>query len=285
MGGHNSDRIMRLRSLRNAAPGWVWVACCSACGHMAGLPVRQLLDQFGELYPVDAAMMKLRCTACDQGGQVTARLGRLCNPGCRNWRGRPNIDAGGEVGGSLSSYLQGGKARAACFCDRCPGAPFRHPDQVDRDRSEDVLQVRFGETDVSAPAQAAAADGLCVRALDAGVGSVAIPERRGLLVLARTLQRLKAFAHLQPDDARLAFGAGAMGAQRAWRAVPPGEAQLERHVLVRAGSRQPETFSLPAGQVTTLRSRSTWKAALVSPPLTRACQLGSSATGPTTVTP
>lgn len=78
---------MRLRSLRNAAPGWLWIACCGACGHMAGLPVRQLLDRFGELYPVDAALTKLRCTACDQGGQVTTRLARLCDPGCRHWRG------------------------------------------------------------------------------------------------------------------------------------------------------------------------------------------------------
>ena len=46
-----------------------------------------------------------------------------------------------------------------------------------------------------------------------------------------------------------------------------------------------EMLSLPAGQVTTLRSQSTPNAALVSPSSRRACQLGSSATGPTMVTP
>src|SRR6201993_2530174 len=46
-----------------------------------------------------------------------------------------------------------------------------------------------------------------------------------------------------------------------------------------------EMLSLPAGQVITLRSQSTWNAALVSPPSTRACQLVSAATGPTLVVP
>lgn len=59
----------------------------SACGHMAGLPMRLMLDRLGELYLVNAAMMKLRCTACNQRGQVTTRLARLCDPGCRHWKG------------------------------------------------------------------------------------------------------------------------------------------------------------------------------------------------------
>ena len=54
---------------------------------MASLPVRQLLDRFGELYLIDAAMTKLRCTARDGGSQVTARLACLCDPGCRHWKG------------------------------------------------------------------------------------------------------------------------------------------------------------------------------------------------------
>ena len=39
MDAHSSERTMRLRSVRNAAPGWLWIACCGACGHTAGLPV------------------------------------------------------------------------------------------------------------------------------------------------------------------------------------------------------------------------------------------------------
>lgn len=41
---------------------------CGACGHMAGLLVRQLLDRFGEFYLIDTVIMKLRCTACGQEG-------------------------------------------------------------------------------------------------------------------------------------------------------------------------------------------------------------------------
>ena len=64
--------------------------CCRAASplrHTAGMPVRQPLDRFGELYPVDAVIMKLRCTACGQEGQVTTRLARLRDSGCRHWRG------------------------------------------------------------------------------------------------------------------------------------------------------------------------------------------------------
>ena len=46
-----------------------------------------------------------------------------------------------------------------------------------------------------------------------------------------------------------------------------------------------DMLSLPAGHVTALRSQSTWNAALVSPSSRRACQLGSSATGPMMATP
>jgi len=41
---------------------------------------------------------------------------------------RNNTDAGGEVSGGSSRGLKGGEARAACFCNRSAGAPFRNPD-------------------------------------------------------------------------------------------------------------------------------------------------------------
>ena len=62
-----------------------------------------------------------------------------------------------------------------------------------------MLEVRFGEADVAGAAQAAAADGLGVRALDSGAGGVARPERLGVLLLARALQRLEVLARLQPE--------------------------------------------------------------------------------------
>jgi hypothetical protein len=52
---------------------------------MAGLPVRQLLARFGELSPVEAAMLRMRCGKCE-GGRFFHRLARLCDPGCRQWR-------------------------------------------------------------------------------------------------------------------------------------------------------------------------------------------------------
>jgi hypothetical protein len=85
MGAPNPDRMMRLRSLRTPGQGFVWLAVCEACGHTAGLPVRQLLARYGELFPVETAMRRMRCGECD-GARVVHRLARLCEPGCRYWR-------------------------------------------------------------------------------------------------------------------------------------------------------------------------------------------------------
>jgi hypothetical protein len=52
--------------------------------HAAGLLPRQLLARYGELYPVEVAMMRMRCGEC---ASVTARLARLCRPDCRWQRG------------------------------------------------------------------------------------------------------------------------------------------------------------------------------------------------------
>jgi hypothetical protein len=53
---------------------------------MAGLPVRQLLKRFGELFPVEHAMFKLKCDECGST-KVAPRLARLCDPGCQRRRG------------------------------------------------------------------------------------------------------------------------------------------------------------------------------------------------------
>jgi len=53
---------------------------------MAGLPVRQLIRRYGDLYPVEDALISLRCDDCGSRG-VTARLARLCDPGCPRQRG------------------------------------------------------------------------------------------------------------------------------------------------------------------------------------------------------
>src|SRR4051794_29614281 len=62
-------------------------------------------------------------------------------------------------------------------------------------------------------------------------GRVARPELRRRLSLPGGVQRLVVLARLQADDPRLELGPGAAGAQRARRAVLPGEAGLEDHAV------------------------------------------------------
>ncbi len=81
------DLTLRMRHLRQNARGSVWLAVCSACGHMGALPVGLLLARFGELEPVDTALHRLRCDQCREVGKVTHRLARLCEPGCHRQRG------------------------------------------------------------------------------------------------------------------------------------------------------------------------------------------------------
>lgn len=86
MGGRSPERTPRLRTLRSPGRGYVWLASCDECGHAAGLPVRQLIARFGELYPIEAALWSMRCDEC-KGRKVSARLARLCDPGCGRQRG------------------------------------------------------------------------------------------------------------------------------------------------------------------------------------------------------
>ena len=116
-------------------------------------------------------------------------------PGPARWS-VPNTDTGGEIGGPSRRRLERGEARAARLGHGGAGEPLRDPHQVDRGGRDHVLEVRLGQPDVAAPSQAAAADGLGVRALDAGAGGVAGPERLGLLVPARALQCLEVLARL-----------------------------------------------------------------------------------------
>ena len=85
MGSRSSDRIHRLISLRQTPPGCVRMAVCRKCGHMAPLPVRELLRHFGDLEPVDMALLRLCCEECGER-KVEAKVMPLCAPGCRNWR-------------------------------------------------------------------------------------------------------------------------------------------------------------------------------------------------------
>lgn len=81
------DLTLRMRHLRQGGPGQVWLAVCSACGHMGALPVGLMLARYGELEPVETALRKLRCDQCREVGKVSHRLARLCEPGCHRQRG------------------------------------------------------------------------------------------------------------------------------------------------------------------------------------------------------
>ena len=88
MGGRvEPSRVYRLRNMRDlAAPGWIQVGFCP-CGHMAPIPIDRLIRRYGELMPVEQAMMRLRCAKCGEIGTVRPRTMRLCEPGCPRQRG------------------------------------------------------------------------------------------------------------------------------------------------------------------------------------------------------
>lgn len=87
MSGPNPDRIRRLHNLRNPGRGYVWLAVCDKCGHASGLPVRLLIGRYGELCPIEHALVRFRCDECDGDARVSVKLARLCDPGCAQQRG------------------------------------------------------------------------------------------------------------------------------------------------------------------------------------------------------
>ena len=64
------------------------------------------------------------------------------------------------------SALQGGEPRATGWSDGCPSQALGDPGQVNGDRRDHMLEAGFGQSDVAALAQPAAADGLRVGAFD-----------------------------------------------------------------------------------------------------------------------
>ena len=78
-------RIPRLQSWRVTPTGYVRVATCKKCGHMAALPIEQLIKRWGAAMEIEAALNTLLCSACGERA-VTAKLLMLCEPGCRRQR-------------------------------------------------------------------------------------------------------------------------------------------------------------------------------------------------------
>lgn len=45
-----------------------------------------MIRRYGELVPVEDVLQRLRCEEC-RASEVEMTLARLCEPGCRHWRG------------------------------------------------------------------------------------------------------------------------------------------------------------------------------------------------------
>ena len=71
------------------------MAVCTNCGHMAPLPVRELISRYGELCAVEMALIHLRCEECQQS-KVEA-------PAHSSVRARlPEVEVGGLTARSRS---------------------------------------------------------------------------------------------------------------------------------------------------------------------------------------
>jgi len=85
MSGRLPDRALRLSNLRRTPRGFVRMAACLGCGHMAPLPLRDLIRRYGESCLMELAAMHLRCEECMRS-KVEVRLVPLCEPGCHKFR-------------------------------------------------------------------------------------------------------------------------------------------------------------------------------------------------------
>jgi hypothetical protein len=67
--------------------GFVGIVLCLNYRHMVPLPVRDMVRRYSELYPVEMALLHLRCDRCRES-KLEARLIPLCEASCRWWRSR-----------------------------------------------------------------------------------------------------------------------------------------------------------------------------------------------------
>ena len=99
--------------------------------------------------------------------------------------------------------------------------------------------MHLGHADVAALSQAATLKRLGVRAFHAGSRGVLLLEFLCLLLLSSGLERLVVFARLEPDDARLPFGACTLRPEGTGAAILARESRLPLHAILRIGTGQP----------------------------------------------
>jgi hypothetical protein len=104
--------------------------------------------------------------------------------------------------------------------------PAGDPYQADRHCGEQMLQMRFSHSHITALAQATALDRLRVRAFGSRTSRVLLSELRCSLVLSHPLERFVLGLVLQPEDPRFTFTPGALGAKGAGRTIPCRKARF-----------------------------------------------------------
>ena len=82
------DRQPHLRIWAADRPGYIVMGVCTKCRRVAPFPIDALIKRFGEIYPVEQALMKLHCAGCQTWGRdIEPRWFRLCDLGCPRQRG------------------------------------------------------------------------------------------------------------------------------------------------------------------------------------------------------
>jgi hypothetical protein len=135
---------------------------------------------------------------------------------------KPNKDTGGE----FLRYLQGGQGGATCLRPWSPRQPLPQPHQVQSRRRRQMLEMGFGEPHIARLPEATPADALRMSTLDPCPGRILPTELFRRLPLPGCLQRLIRLTRLEPYNAWLLFGLGALRPMRTWRAVLAGKAHL-----------------------------------------------------------
>jgi hypothetical protein len=140
----------------------------------------------------------------------------------RRTRPKPNIDTGGE----FLCRLQGGKGGAARLRPWSPRQPLPKPHNVQGRSRRQMLEMGLGEPHIARLPEATPADALRMSTLDPCPRGILLAELFRRLPLTGLLQRLVRLTRLEPYDARLLFGSGALRPVRTRRAGLAGKAHL-----------------------------------------------------------
>lgn len=109
MGRKNGDRVPRLSSLRSTPPHHILMAVCRACKHEAPLPVKALIERYGENLLVEWVFFHR------SGGRVCLRKAARGQRAFHGWR-RSSLWDGGAGCAAWGAGAGGGAAGGAGRC-------------------------------------------------------------------------------------------------------------------------------------------------------------------------